>query len=81
MDHYDYLIVGNGVAGATAAETIREREPSASIAVVSDEPHPLYSRVLLPNYVKGLVRRDQVFLRRPEDYAKRRIAFLGGTAA
>ena len=81
MDHYDYLIVGNGVAGATAAETIREREPSASIAVVSDEPHPLYSRVLLPNYVKGLVRRDQVFLRRLQDYAQKRIALLGGTAA
>ena len=81
MEQFDYLVVGGGVAGTTAAETIRGRDPAAAIAIVSDEPHPLYSRVLLPNYVKGLASRDQVFLRRPEDYRAAHIAFFGGETA
>ncbi|MDP3727404.1 MAG: FAD-dependent oxidoreductase [bacterium] len=81
MDHYDYLIIGNGVAGTTAAETIRERDAAASVAIVSDEPYPLYSRVLLPNYVKGLVRREQVFLRKVGDYAAKQITLLAGDTA
>lgn len=81
MERCDYLMVGGGVAGVTAAETIRGLDPAASITVVSDEPHPLYSRVLLPNYVKGLVSRERLFLRRHEDYAAKRIALLGGLAA
>ena len=81
MDRYDYLVIGGGVAGTTAAETIRAKDAAASIAIVSDEPHPLYSRVLLPNYVKGLAKREQVFLRKVEDYQAKNIALLTGEAA
>lgn len=81
MERFDYLVIGGGVAGTTAAETIRGRNPSAAIAVVSDEPYPLYSRVLLPNYVKGAVSRERVFLRKGEDYAAKGIALLSGEVA
>ncbi len=76
MDVYDYLIVGGGIAGVTAAETIRERDSSGSVCVASEEPHPLYSRVLLPSYLKGKITREQVFLRRREDFKKNRIDLL-----
>lgn len=59
----DYIIVGGGIAGMTAAETIRERNKDASIAVFSTEPHLLYSRVLLPSYLKQRIPRDKVFMR------------------
>ena len=39
-----YLIIGGGVAGTTAAETIRSRDKEAGIAIVSDEPYRFYSR-------------------------------------
>lgn len=81
MNRYDYLIVGGGIAGVTAAETIRERDRAGSIAVVSDEPHSLYSRVLLPHFVRGAIKREQLFLRRREDYAAKSIAFVAGEAA
>src|SRR5688500_5331616 len=42
-----YLIVGNGVAGITAAFTIRAREPGAEITVVSGESDYFYSRTAL----------------------------------
>ncbi len=80
MERYDYLIIGGGVAGVTAAETIRELDSASSIAVVSDEAHALYSRVMLPHYVKGVFKREKVFLRNPSDYAARGITFLGSVA-
>lgn len=59
----DYVIVGGGIAGMTAAETIREQDKDAAIAVFSLEPHLLYSRVLLPSYLKQRIPRDRVFMR------------------
>ncbi len=81
MDHYDYLIIGNGVAGMSAAEAIRARDGAASIAMVSDEPHPLYSRVLLPSYVKGTATREQMFLRKTADYLSQNILLMAGESA
>lgn len=74
--HYQYLIIGGGVAGVTAAETIREYDPRATIAIISDEPHLLYSRVLLPNYIKKRIQREQVFLRTLDHFAKKDIILL-----
>jgi len=48
-----YLIIGNGIAGATAAEELAEQEPEADIAVVTDEDRPLYNRILLKSHTKG----------------------------
>lgn len=73
MIHYDYLIIGGGIAGVTAAETIREKKPTAAIGIVTDENSLLYSRVLLPAYLKKKIRRDQLFLRKPEDYTQKNI--------
>ncbi len=78
MTRYDYLIIGGGIAGVTAAETIRARDPRGSIAIVGDEPHILYSRVLLPAYLKGKIRREQLFLRRSEDFSEKQIDVLLG---
>lgn len=73
MKTYDYLIIGNGIAGVTAAETIREYDLSGTIAIVSHEPHILYSRVLLPAYLKKRIPREKVFLRTLEQYNTRLI--------
>lgn len=79
---YDYLIIGGGIAGVTAAETIRDKDHTASIAIISREPYVLYSRVLLPNFLKKRVDRDRLFLRKGEDFTNKRIdIFLGEEAA
>lgn len=75
MRRYDYLIIGGGIAGVTAAETIREQDPIGSIGIFSDEPHMLYSRVLLPSYLKKKIPREKVFLRTQRDFEERRIEF------
>lgn len=77
----DYLIVGNGIAGTTAAETIRELDANASIVLVTEEAYPLYSRVLLPNYVNGLIPRERVFLRTEVHHEVKKIELMRGISA
>ncbi|PIP46348.1 MAG: pyridine nucleotide-disulfide oxidoreductase, partial [Candidatus Colwellbacteria bacterium CG23_combo_of_CG06-09_8_20_14_all_42_19] len=59
-NEYEYLIIGGGVAGATAAETIRQKKSTASVAVINDEPYALYSRVMLskPSFFLGKIPFD-----------------------
>ena len=73
-----YVIIGGGIAGTTAAETIRARDAKAAITLISHEPHPLYSRVLLPSFIMGNVSREKVMMRTLADYRERRIDFLPG---
>ncbi len=75
---YDYLMVGGGIAGVTAAEAIRSRDGRASIAIISSERELFYSRVMLPHYVRGEVKRERLFLRSEEDFAAKGIEFFAG---
>lgn len=45
-----FVIVGAGLAGSRAAETLRERSPRARIVLVGDEPHRPYDRVTLSKH-------------------------------
>ncbi|MBI5787087.1 MAG: NAD(P)/FAD-dependent oxidoreductase, partial [Candidatus Niyogibacteria bacterium] len=74
----DYLIIGGGIAGTAAAEAIRSKDSEGSVAVVSAEPHFLYSRVLLPEFVKGEVGLDKVMLRSEADYREKGIKIILG---
>ncbi len=78
MKKVDYLIIGGSAAGTTAADTIRNLLPEATITIVTDEKHEQYSRVLIPHYIRGKVVRDQVFLKKPEWYVEKNIELLGG---
>lgn len=83
MSEYRYLIVGGGIAGTTAAETLRKAEPDATIGIISDEPHPFYSRVLLskPAFLLGKQPFESVWMKKPEWYTENHIDFLGGKSA
>ncbi|MBI4458364.1 FAD-dependent oxidoreductase [Candidatus Uhrbacteria bacterium] len=76
----DYLIIGAGIAGTTAAETIRGRDAGGTIVLVGDEPHPLYSRVLMPHVVRGRVGEANMFLKKPTWYGEKGIEYLSGVA-
>lgn len=41
------VVVGNGIAGLTAADTLRETGFDGELTIVGDEPHPAYSRPAL----------------------------------
>lgn len=81
--HFKYLIIGGGVAGTTAAETIRKNDSQGSIAIISDEPYHLYSRIMLskPNFFLGQIPFDKVWLKDEEWYKTNKITFIGGKSA
>ena len=68
-----YVILGNGIAGQTAAEELRKLDSEASIVMIAAERHPLYNRVALPRYLRGQVRREKVFMRTAEDYERQNL--------
>ena len=76
-----YLIIGGGVAGTTCAEELRKRDSQAEITILSEEHHPLYSRVLLPHYIKGKIPRERVFLKRDTWYGEQNIEWMPGVSA
>lgn len=55
----DYVIVGNGVAGITAALDLRKRDPRARITIISGETDYFFSRTaLMYSFMDRLSRRD-----------------------
>lgn len=75
-----YLIIGNGAAGVTAAETIRRRDPAGEITIVSAEPHPMYSRPGLAYVLLDVISPKQVIARQPEWYSRQRVELVYGRA-
>ncbi|MBI2475036.1 NAD(P)/FAD-dependent oxidoreductase [Candidatus Uhrbacteria bacterium] len=76
-----YVIIGGGIAGTTAAEELRKLDPSSEITIVSEEQHPIYSRVLLPHYIKGKIPRERVFLKKENWYSEQNIDWMPGVLA
>lgn len=58
-----YIIVGNGVAGTTAAEVLRKNDPNCSIFLITNEAYPLYNRVSLPRFLQGVIVEQKVMIR------------------
>jgi len=58
-----YVIIGNGVAGTTTAETLRKNDPDCSIHLLTNEPYPLYNRVSLPRFLQGVITEQKVMIR------------------
>jgi NADPH-dependent 2,4-dienoyl-CoA reductase/sulfur reductase-like enzyme len=59
--HRKYIIIGAGIAGISAAQSIRERDPSGQITILTDEAHRFYSRPGLAYVLNGLIPEDQLF--------------------
>src|SRR5690348_3847589 len=71
-----YVVIGNGIAGVTAAEILRTEDASAEITVIADDPFPVYYRPALKDYLAGRVREDKLWARPSSFYQDQRIRFL-----
>src|SRR5205823_10834896 len=71
-----YLIIGNGIAGVTAAEILRNEDSAADITVIADDPFPVYYRPALKDYLAGRVREDKLWARPNNFYVQQNIRFL-----
>jgi NAD(P)H-nitrite reductase large subunit len=76
-----YLIIGNSAGGIGAAEAIRELDATGSLAIVSDEAFPAYSRPLISEYLAGETSIQKMLYRPEGFYSKNSIRALLGKRA
>ncbi|MEU9758881.1 FAD-dependent oxidoreductase [Streptomyces sp. NPDC047985] len=68
--HQTFVIVGGGLAGAKAAETLRAEGFSGRVILLGDErDHPYERPPLSKGYLSGKEARDSVFVHEPAWYA------------
>ncbi|GAB7092922.1 FAD/NAD(P)-binding oxidoreductase [Halolamina litorea] len=68
-----FVIIGDGVAGSSAAETLREEAPDADITVITDEGEALYNRILIKEFAKGKLPEAPISIHDESWYDEREI--------
>lgn len=67
----NYVIVGDGPAGVTAAETLRRLNPQAAVSLIGGEAGPPYSRMAIPYFLAGNIAEAGTYFRRAADHFER----------
>ena len=63
-----YVIIGNGIAGISAAETIRQLDPEGAITMIGDELAVPYSRPMISMILEGSIPSEKLPIRSPTIY-------------
>ena len=75
------VVIGNGIAGVTAADHVRRRHPECSIDIVADEAHPLYNRMGISRLIYGRSAMQGLYLNPDAWYEERGITTWLNTQA
>ena len=70
---YDYLIIGNGIAGLKAAESIRKKDDNASIVIISKAADYTYWRTKLSELICKDFTNDDILVKKLDWYEKNNI--------
>src|SRR5208283_4237125 len=76
-----YVIVGASAAGIGAVEAIREVDQTGSIAIISEEPFPQYSRPMISDFVSGKADFHKMKCRTDEFWKENNVEALTGKKA
>jgi nitrite reductase (NADH) large subunit len=76
-----YVVVGSGPAGISAAEEIRKTDQAGPITLITADPHPAYSPVMLTYWMSGHTPKERLFFREMGKWAvDNRVDLLCGRA-
>lgn len=77
------VIVGNAIAGQTAAQEIIKKsngyDKKVQITMISKEDYTYYSRIFLPHYIAGEKTKEKMILKKPDWFDQKGIELLLGT--
>jgi flavorubredoxin/NADPH-dependent 2,4-dienoyl-CoA reductase/sulfur reductase-like enzyme len=73
-----FIILGNGAAGFNAAKSIRERNSTASIVMISEEPYRSYNRPMLTKSIMAGLNEDQIAVQDGKWYEEQNIVQVLG---
>src|SRR3954447_26338577 len=80
MSEETFVVVGGGLAGAKAAETLRQEGFAGRVVVLGAEPDRPYDRPpLSKEFMKGAAEREKVFLHDEGWYAEQDVDLRTGT--
>ncbi len=68
-----YVVVGNGVAGVTAAQSIARADPAAEVHIFGEEPYLYYQRPRLWEFLAGEIEQQTLYFRPLDWYAAKGI--------
>lgn len=72
------VIIGNGIAGNSAALAIRRFDKDVNITMISSESSPLYSPCAFYKCLSGEMEKGKLFLKKFEDYSKEGVKVVFG---
>jgi len=75
-----YVIIGSGIAGVTAAKTIRNIDKDGEIILIGEENYFPYNRYRLTSYLNGRIGDEQMFYSSPDYFRDLEIIFRKGEA-
>lgn len=73
-----YVIVGNGIAGLSAAETIRKKDETVKITMITGENYLTYYRVKLSYFLSKDFNDEELLIHDEKWYADRNIEVMLG---
>ncbi|WP_312516063.1 FAD-dependent oxidoreductase [Anaerospora sp.] len=73
-----YVIIGQGAAGAAAANEIKQLENEAVVTIISNEHEGFYSRIDLPDIISGKRETRDALLQTPAQFQDKGIHCLTG---
>jgi NAD(P)H-nitrite reductase large subunit len=73
MKHYNYIIIGAGIAGTNGATAIRKESPESSIVLIGEENYPVYSRVNISKIVSNAKQPTELLLKTQEQFQQQNI--------
>lgn len=78
---YDYLIIGNGICGLSAAEEIRKNDDKGSILILTDENGHTYWRTRLSELIAKDYTDEEILVKKEIWYGERNIEVKFNTYA
>ena len=70
---YDYLIIGNGISGLSAAEEIRKNDENSSILIITDEDGHTYWRTRLSELIAKDYTDEEILVKKDTWYEEKNI--------
>ncbi len=74
-----YCIIGNGIAGLSAAEVIRQKDAHHTVGIIGAEPYLTYNRLLLSHHLGDDITPESLYIHPQQWYDEKNIKVLTHT--
>ena len=68
-----HIVIGSGVTGNQAAETLRQNDPDSKVSIITTARLPFYNRYHLPSVIRGIKDWREFVIYPPEFYRDNKI--------